>query len=337
MPSRITIYDQSGMRLTEIDASCKREYKINQWGKATFTLSTSDANCREDYIRFGNYVVVEHDKLPTWGGMIDTPRQWGFGEVDITAYSAEYILSMRITEKQLDIESPPGGVFQGLVGNINTNSGYAIIQPGSVYGGGASITRAYNYANIYTEVVKLAKETANDFDVTPAIDANGRLYFQTNWYEKKGMLKSMTFFEDKNVKLSDRLMCEQGRITNQLTLYGDGSSFKSRPTAYREDMESIGLYGIRQTAQVSQGDDLETNADSLIAASIYPRKTFDITAIDIDNTLQECRIGNTYPVNFFSVGFSGSGFGASALIRILQMTYDDDANTLKIVADEETE
>jgi len=335
MPSKLTLYDKSGRRLDEINASCKVEYKINEWGKLTFTISTSDPKCTEKNLRFGNYVIFEHDKLPTWGGMFDPPYQWGHGTITIMAYSGEYILSMRHTAKQLDAEGTPGGVFQTLVENINTNDGYKIIQIGSIYGGGASIKRTYNYANIYDEVKKLSKDTANDYEIIPIIDANGRLYFQANWYEKKGRQTAMTFYEDKNVKLSSGLLREQGRISNQLTLYGDGSSFKSRPTAYRENIDSIGLYGIRQTASQSQGDDIETNADNLIKTSAYPRKTFDITAMDVGNTFQECRIGNTYPVNFYSVGFSGSGFGVSANIRILQMTYSDDANTLKLVADEE--
>ena len=71
MSSRVSIYDKSGQWLTEVNTTFNRVYKLNEFGIGSFTLSTDDDKCREDYLQFGNYVYIEHDKLPVWSGMIE--------------------------------------------------------------------------------------------------------------------------------------------------------------------------------------------------------------------------------------------------------------------------
>lgn len=334
MTSRVSLYSHSGQYLTEVNATFKREYKLNEFGSATFTLSTSDVKCREDYLRFGNFVLVEHDKLPIWGGMIDTPRIWGHGSVTSTVYSAEYILTCMITDKTLTIEGSFGAIFQKLINQLFNNDIGNVLRIGTIYGGGKTVKRIYNYGNIYDEVKKLCKDSGNDFELLPAIDANGRLYFTANWYEKRGMLKQFTLYEDQNIKLSSTPMREQGRIGNQLRIYGNGATSSSRPVASRTNAVSSGKYGERWLAQAGQGEDLNANADALIIEYADPRKTFDITAIDTGDTYYQMRVGDQFPVSFHSVGFSGSGFGTSETVRILQMAFDEEKHELKLVADE---
>ena len=74
MPTRITLFNNSGEKLAEIDANVSRSWKLNEDGAGTFTMSTQDTKAIIDYLEFGNFVYMEHDKLPIWGGMIDTPR-----------------------------------------------------------------------------------------------------------------------------------------------------------------------------------------------------------------------------------------------------------------------
>jgi len=334
MASRISLFNHFGQWLTEINATFNRSYKLNEFGVGTFTMSTQDPKCREDYLQFGNFVLVEHDKLPAWGGMIDTPRQWGIGSVTSTAYSGEYILTTMITDRTSTNKGAWGVIYQNLVEETFNNDIGGIIKIGSIFGGGKSIQHIYHFANIYEEIVKLSKDSGNDWEFVPSIDENGRLYFTANWYEKRGMLKQYTLYEDFNIKLSSRLLQEQGRIANQLRIYGEGANWQTRSVAKRHDKESIGKYGARFLAQAKEGDDLNANADQLIKDLAYPRKTYDIAAIDIDDTFYQCRIGDKLSISCHSVGFSGSGFGSTATVRILQMAYDEENNGLKLVADE---
>ena len=334
MSSRISIYDKSGQWLTEVNATFNRVYKLNEFGMGTFTLSTDDDKCREDYLQFGNYIYAEHDKLPSWGGMIDTPRQWGHGKVTITAYSGEYILTTRITKRNTTLSGQWGTIFQELIETTIDAPNLNIIKIGSIFGGGKSTKQNYRFESLYEASKKLAKESGQDFDILPVIDDNGRLFFEANWYERKGMQKTFTLYEDHNIELSERLLVEQGRIANQLRVHGEGATQDTKPNQRVTDIESIGKYGARYLFLNARGDDVEASADSLLIEYANPRKTYDINAIDKGDTFYHCRVGDILPVSCYSVGFSGSGFGTAADVRILQMNYNDEKNTLKLVADE---
>jgi hypothetical protein len=334
MSSRVSIYDKSGQWLTEVNTTFNRVYKLNEFGIGSFALSTDDDKCREDYLQFGNYVYVEHDKLPVWAGMIEPPRIWGQGQVTSTVYSAEYILSIMISDRTIVMRGAWGSVYQQLITQMFNNDAKSVVRVGNIFGGGKVINRTYNYANLYDEVKLLCRDSGNDFEFEPDIDANGRLFFSAHWHEKRGALKQFVLDEGTNIQLANPLMREQGRIANALRIYGDGATFESRPVAKRDDYESRSLYGQRWLAQAVQGDDLAANADELIKEYAHPRKTFNITALDVGDTFYQCRVGDMFPVSFFSVGFSGSGFGTSETARILQMDYKDNTNTLSLVADQ---
>ena len=334
MSSRVSIYDKSGQWLTEVNTTFNRVYKLNEFGIGSFTLSTDDDKCREDYLQFGNYVYVEHDKLPVWAGMIEPPQIWGHGQVTSTVYSAEYILSIMISDRTIVMQGAWGSIYQQLVTQMFDNDVKNVVRIGSIFGGGKVVNRTYNYANLYDEVKILCKDSGNDFDFEPEIDANGKLYFSANWHEKRGALKNFTLYEGTNIQLANPLMRVQGRIANRLMIYGDGATFQTRPVAKRDDKESRALYGQRWLAQPVQGDDLNANADQLIKEYAHPRKTFNITALDVGDTFKQCRIGDMLNISFHSVGFSGSGLGTNEVVRILQMDYNDQNNVLKLVADE---
>lgn len=334
MSSRISIYNHFGQYLTEIDATLNRSWKLNEFGTATFAMSTSDDKCRKDYLQFGNFIYAEHDKLPTWAGMIDTPRQWGMGTVTVTAYSGEYILTTMITDRTATMQGVWGSIYQQLIEQTFNNDIGVLLKIGNIYGGGKSQNRTYNYAVIYEEVKRLVKESGADFELSPEIDENGRLYFNAHWYERRGMTKQFTLYEDMHFKLSSNFLREQGRIANKLRIYGEGATFNSRPVASVNNIESIGAYGQRFMAQLSQGEDIEANAEQLLAMYRHPRKTFDLAAVDIGDMFYQCRIGDIFPISCHSVGFSGSGLGTSTNIRILQMSYNEETNELKLVVDE---
>lgn len=321
-----------------MDATCDRTYKLNEFGTATFTLSTSEEKCREDFLRFGNYVYIEHDKLPVWAGMIDTPRIWNHGAVEVTAYSGEYILTCFITGKTSTFSGPYGIIYRDMVDQTTRWGGeLPLIKIGNIFGGGATLTRKYQWNGLYNEITRLCKDSGNDFYFEPVIDDYGALYFLAHWYEKRGMVKATSLYEDMNIKLSSTPLREQGRIANKIFLWGEGANWSSKPVAQRENTVSGGLYGSRTLAQAAQGVDIEANADQIIKEYAYPRKTFDITVIDTGNTFYECRVGDQLPVSFHSVGFGAGGLGTNEKVRILQMEYTEENNQLKLVCDEVVE
>ena len=343
MASVIQIYDKSGNYLTEVEATISRWWKLNEFGKATFELSTTDEKCTEKNLEFGNLIYVSHPKLPAWGGMIDTPREWRKGSVIVSIYSGPYLLKTGITQRSQTVAGPYGSIFRALLEESFDSADYNVIRAGEIFGGGPSVKREYNFAPLYDEIRNLAVESGNDFEIEPIIDVNGRLYFSANWHKRKEFRTGYTLFEDLNLELPQVFMREQGIIANKLRLFGDGATFSSRPTARVQDNESIAKFGARFLAKSVSGgaDEVSDAAEEMIKVYAWPRKTFELTVADdpegVKKNFENCRIGNILKLEYYSVGFSGSGFGVEAEARILQMYYDDEANKLKLIIDQEAE
>ena len=106
----IRVFDRNGSPIGEINALYTCSWLLNAPGKLSFTLSVNDPKCREDFLRFGNLVLVLHDDLPAWGGVIDTPREWGDGNVRINAWGGEKLLDFR--------RGPVGRLLTGSGGDI---------------------------------------------------------------------------------------------------------------------------------------------------------------------------------------------------------------------------
>ena len=335
--SRITIYDNSGMWLAELDAQTFRSWKLNDYGSGSFTLSTKDAKCTEQFLQFGNFVYITSDKLPVWGGMIDTPRSWGVGTITSSIYSIEYALKSEHMPNLVQlVTGTPGAIFQKLMTRPLGNNTVPIVV-GDIFGKGVSDKKEYNLSNVYDSIASLSNDSGNDWDLLPAIDSNGSLYFIANWYQRKGIDSNFMLYEDHNIKLSDRLLVEQGKIITYVRAYGEGGAWSSKPTVFEYDEENIAKYGHRSdTLSVKSTGTLMLReaARTYLDENKEPRRTFDLVVLNVGDTYNHVRLGNTHKAEFYNVGFSADGIGISTKVRILQMSFDDLNNQMKLVVDE---
>lgn len=338
MTSRLSAYTKDGHYLTEFDATFTRGYEINAFGKGSFTLSTYDAKALREFLQFGNLIYCEHDSLPAWGGFIDTPRDWGHGSVTISCYTYEYMMKFRNTHQKCKVSGTYGAIYQKLFEKISDVRGFEIIKLGEIYGGGESVTKDYNYGNLYDTFCDLADESSQDWGFDPYIDENGKLYFLANWYKKRGTEINYTIYEDLDVEEQSTMLREQGDIGNRVRCFGTSSSSSERIDTIRTDEESIGKYGIRYICENTDAETqaaLETIGDQKLLYYKDPRKTYSINLIDRRSNFKMARLGNIINAEFYSVGFSENGFGSKSKIRILKMqNFDDVKNTLELTTDE---
>jgi hypothetical protein len=336
MTTRITIFNNTGARVGEIDANVSRSWKLNTYGSGSFTMSLKDAKSIVEYLQLGNFVYMEHDKLPVWGGVIDTPRTWGTdGKITSSIYQAEYTLISEIISARTEIHSGTPGVIYSEITAVKIGTTIPIVA-GDIFGGGVSQVKTYHFEELYGAVKDLADESGYEWNLEPASDANGALYFIANWYEKRGVDRLFHLYEDKNIRLSARALTEQGSICNRIIGYGNGDAWSSREVSSQFDSESISKYGHRAKTVNFSGTDSEVVEATkvFLADNKEPRKTFDLVALDVGDTFNNIRIGDTLPIDFYTIGFTGSNIGLSTRIRVLEMSYDDIDNQLKLVCDE---
>lgn len=349
--SIITIYDRQGNILTDIEAQVDREWLLNEYGEATFTLAKNDPKCREEYLRFGNRIVIESNAddesgvdLPAWGGVIDTPREWGDHDITIHAYSAEYLFTFRRGPVSLTHESSFGGVLLKMIDLANMPEDLGI-RAGEVYQGDAAVSRKLELTEMYDALIGLVEDSGMDWSIEPAFDGAGRLYFAANWYEQRGVDSNFALEEGLNIQASSNALVEQENIVNDVLAYSSSmTGWNANKTRTARDEDSIALYGLRSAAlSVSTNDGDLTTVASAAEAELKKKKqaarTYDLTVMTdragAVDAVGQIRVGNSYPLNLLTAGWNSAGeLGTETRVRVVGMRWTDADQVLALNCEE---
>jgi hypothetical protein len=346
--SIITVYDREGNILADLEAAVEREWLLNQYGKATFTLAKTDPKCIEDFLQFGNRILIHGNGddeagafLPAWVGVIDPPRTWGDHDVTVTAYSAEYLFSWRRGpgEKQIKKTGSFGDVFREIITYANGPEDL-FIREGDISDAGAEAERTLELHNMYDAVVNLAKDSGMEWGLEHTFDG-GRLRLLAHWWIKRGVFTSFAFEEGQNIKLSRSPMEEQGTIVNDVLAYSSSMvGWNPAKTAQRVDETSRYRYGLRQSAlsvSTNNGDvpTVKAAAEAELKKKRQPRRTFDVTVMGAA-TLAQLGLGNTYILRQISSGFPNPDrAGIDTIVRVIGMLWNDAAQEMRLNVEEE--
>lgn len=340
--SQIIVFDRSGKRIGFLRASVQRWWTLNEYGQATFEISVNDPKANAKYLRFGNWILIRHPKLPDWGGVIDTPRDWDYsrGVITVTAYGGEYLLSFRRPESGEHaqvLNGSPGANFTEIIAIANRAEDLNIRIGEIEDEKEARETKliATNPSGLYDDVVALAEDAGFDWDISPALDSNGRMYWKANWRKHRG--KTRTFVLQDTLHLTgDLSLSEQGKIINDLLVVGDGNSSNKTPKSNPPvDDASRDSYGLRQgTETVSTKDSdstLKATGEVRLAYWKQPRSTLTPTVLDVGAAFENIEIGDSIPVRLSRAGFAEKGgFGWTGTARVTMMDYSDDENDLEV-------
>lgn len=335
---RVILFSKTGQQLAETNAQVVCSWKLNDIGKAKFTLSINDPVCRREFIEFGNRVLLEHEELPDWVGVIDTPREWSsFGTVDITAYSAEYLLKWRRCATSQKITGTSGTKFAELIKKANAER-TLYIDLGDIWNEGKATTEQLQGESIYDAIKRISTDLNHDFALTANIQPNGDLRFYANWYKQRGKVNGCEFIDGWNIKTSNRVLIEQGEIVNDVMAVGVGASSGSQKTGIEIDMDSAGQYDYRQGVV-----NLSTEFDGTVSVGAAqqlgklkePRRTYDLNAIG--TIWKDLHIGDTYRLTLNNCGFSSGGFGLQSDVRVVGMELNERMGTVRIISDEVTD
>lgn len=334
MTSRVTVYDKSGILLAELETAVNRSWQLNAAGEARFTMATSDPACRRDVLEIGNLILVQHDKLMPWGGVIETPRVWGDGTVEVSASSGEQLLKYRLTERSVIKKGLPGSLFTALVEQANRRG--EVCAPGVLWAGAKEISKEWHYSNVLDEIRSVAEESGGEWWFDPILD-NGRLRFKANFAERRGTFTGLWLQEGVNIERGSRTLTEQGKIANVVCAFGQGDAWDKKPTFEASDTSSINRYGLRMGA-LSVESDAQSGVESAAAAELArtsgPRKIMNFGVLDVGTTFGNLIPGYQYGVMLTGAGFYLTGFGTTCLARLTGMQFDDKLGKVDAVLEE---
>lgn len=300
--STVEVFTQAGYPLGEVVTDAAREWVINGYGgrsavaRCQFTISVRETPTW--WFEYGNLILVRHNALPWWGGVIEPDRDSGDGKMTITAYSAEQMLAKRRGAEVQKLEGTPGDYFLKAL-EIANSQGDTLIRPGSVFRNEPAGKKEYDFSNILEGINAIASEAKREWEVVPVLDAGGRLSFVANWYERQGQKLDRALEDGKHIEKITRL-AEQGTIINDLEGVGDGSTEANRPRVVLRDEVSIGRYGLHQGRENFSAKNVAL-LEPLVAARLketaYPRKVMDFAVANVGGCWRWLRAGNTLGVH----------------------------------------
>lgn len=334
--ARLLIGDITGRVIGELSVELGPiSWRLNNFGRAQFTISRKDSKATRDFLGFGNRVLFQFDNgLPEWGGIIDPDRQWtSDGKIVCTAYGGEYLLGTRATEQTSLHEGVTiGAVFEDIILRMNAIEETGIVL-GDVWKGGAVHSPEYHYDNIL-DVIKddLLELEAADFELQASL-SNGKIVFTANLRERLGSIKrNVALLEGRNLALVE--LGERGPIVNVAYATGSRADWDDiREIGFSIDATSVADFGRRevtvQHSETEQGPSLDNIAQVEVDANRNPREILMLDAVDLSPArFADCGLGDTIRVWLYSYGFSEYDH----LMRIVGREYYPATNLCRIVA-----
>lgn len=323
---RIRIYNRQGIGLADLRVTAERNLSINEEGEANFDISRLDPNCREDFLRFGNWLLIENSKFEAWVGMIDTPqirqrRLW-----HVSAYTPERLFRKRNVPRQLKLSGSAGTIFSELVNLVNRGEG-TILSIGDIWTGGRQFPAENLSGDTLADCLDaLVERSGGEYSFTP-VAYRGTLRIYANWHERIGIESNYPLEESWNISDEASAVRIQGAIENELWGYGNGASQTDRPTATYRDDESAGRYGLMQGSRVYSDYQSTDGVLKAIQAEInttkQPEYIYAFSILDEGATFENVRTGNEHPLRMWS-------FGIETHVRVMGWYYNPQSGRVNI-------
>jgi hypothetical protein len=339
MAIRFLVGDVSGTLIAELECDIGPvSWRLNDVGSVKFGVARTSSKATSDFLKYGNRVLIEFDNgLPNWTGIIDPPREWNKGMIQCTAYSAEYILGFRQTDKgRYFSDASVGYIFEHLISesNLVEDTGIAV---GSVYYGGDNHWPDYHFDNLLKTIRESLCDRLSDYDFeVVGSESGGRISLTANLYERKGSSKAnVVLIEGSN--LTEQKLLEQGSIINYWDVAGEGNEWGStRLVSNAQDVTSRSTYGLRQGAaifsSVSVQTTLDNHATTLLDETKDVHSMVDLSVVNESPALfQDYDVGDSVRVILTTCGFGGF----DDMVRIWAREYDPRTGACRLVTRED--
>ena len=339
---RCLIGDSRGNVLVEVIPLVESVSEVlNGVGRASLLFSSKDNKVTADNLAFGNRLLLQFDNGMEWGGIIDPPRKWTAGNVQVTGYTGEKLMDWRTTGKSRRFAGvSKGNIFQAVHSEALPIPGYAI---GEVWTGGVGHSPDYHLESLLDLVQKSLCDRLGtaEFAVIPDF-TDGVIVFRSEFYERRGVDTNLMLVEGGNI--TDAELIEQGDIINDWTiagadLSGEGSDGwgDGRLIATASDAESISVYGRRQGGAVFPDIKIQATLDlkarSLRDEYAYPHNIFSLTAVDAKPArFKDYQVGDSLLLQLYSCGFGG----VDTRVRVVGREYFPQQGTANLIVQEVT-
>lgn len=345
----ISLFDYNGRKQKETTAHGEVEWVLNGYGPGKFYLGFDDPAFDEAYIRFGGFALLSHASAGSWGGVLLGARNWQRGKVVINMLGCAFQFNRRRGPENYTWTGSAGSIYRQIFQWGNAQRDMNVFEGEIFEGGNPARQETSKYAVLNKSIERIQGRSGNDWQLRPELDAKGELCFYADWFERLGI--DTDFFLTEGVNIETRpgedIMVETPDIVNDDLVYSLTMQ-NNQPIAVDSafDQDSIDLYGLSQFAESDSSKEkaeLKDKAEARVNAKKRARREYKITALDVGNTWQTAREGNSVLLNLPGVGFRvesslplvGAGqVGTGARVRIKRRKLDTAAGRMVLTSEE---
>lgn len=333
MASNFFIFDHFTRPLVQIDAdTTPRGWVLNDVGRAEFAMGIDDPKFLEKNVQYNNLVHIQHipkstsqGKLPDWTGIILPKRIWNSSVVNMAAFSAEVIMTLR-PMKWCTISGTPRDMFLKILELAMEADQNVVVQPGIVENFNAVFSDDLR-GSAYDAIINLIKKTGMTWSVTGQIGQNGELELFAHLRTTSGVHTGWQM-NNINSRLHSPIMTEDSIPYNVINGYSFASTARARYMRTGINKDALADYGYMGKNIPFTG--LHDPSSTLAAAQVYantfgrPIRRVGRTALNIGKTFNYLNKGNFLNIDEKGAGFMPDGsIGMKGECRILSMDYND--------------
>lgn len=336
--TRLQVGDRFGRIVDELQGKIDHvSWRINKVGQVKFRIPVNDPKATETNLNPGNRIFMDFENgLPDWGGVIDLPRTWERGILQVAAYSGEHLFKYRTTDKgRYFDDQTPGQIFESLILEMNQveTTGITI---GTIFKGGSGHSPDYHFKSLLDIFQKSLTDRLStyEFDVVPYIDG-GIIKFNANFYDTRGGDRTNHALVEGN-NLAPIKIKEQGPIINSWDMAGEGTDWGSgRLTSNAADIDSQSDFGLREDSRiygdVSQQLTLDSHSETALVNTKDPKNLFLLQAVDEQPArFADYEHGDKISLEIHSMGFGG----IQTVVRITSREFLPQVGLCNLVVEE---
>lgn len=334
--SRMIVFAPNQLAVGELNTLVDRGWMLAGHpavaGGGSTTLALTNDQASLNYLQFGRMVLIAHDRLPNWAGMLDTP--WNFmPPVSVAAYNAEYVLSLRSPEAPITLSGSVGSIAAQMLDMFNRYDDLYVRIGDTHKADPTARTETLDGRNFWEQLTAIINRAGCELQTRPEKDASGRLVIYLDIATRLGIDTNFLYSDGPNGNATFSNGVLNGPIYNRVIGTGDESGavsrLRSRPVlseassaTYRMRSQTVQFRGVTELGTLQQ------YTQNYINYYATPKFSFLMNVLDKGDAFQNMRLGNTVLVHISQAYLPGGIQGVRGTARVLAMAYTEAQNLL---------
>jgi len=337
--SRIIPFDLNNASVGECIAPCDRGWMVDgvasTSGGGNTTIVVSRSVMQKGWFQPGRLVLVNHDKLPPWAGVVDTPIDM-LPPAKVTLYNCGYLLKLRAPDAPQVLKGTVATIAGKMIEQANAQE-EMYLRLGVAGGSTISLDYPMDQRTYWDQLTALVAKSGSEMIFRPKREpADGnRLYIYVDIMERVGIDTDFLLHDGANGNARVTAAIVDREIWNRVIgINGANAASERISTPPQIDAASIQAFRMRSAVEqirtATTASALLAQTQQLVSDTSVPVLKFQLQVMDQGDTFRCMAEGNGVILHSSKVVLPDGRRGWRGTGRIMAMAYNEKQNSLGI-------